>query len=1008
MYQSKEGCTFYDQMYNQVVHINTVGGALEFTDIAHEVSVAEDPQVQNALQVTFRVTGMDCSTCACSVEKVVRQIPGVVDSTISVLNNKALVLYQPASLNEKHIQKAIEDAGFEATLLEDYMKGRPARICRLRIIGMTCTACSSTIEDSLKKLSGVQKCCVALATEEAEISYDIRQIDPQQLIDAVEDMGFEAQLKNAGEDRDQVCLQLQGVNSIGAMKAIERSLQALPGVKSVEINANRDKVIVGYDPDLSGPRYFIEAVDQTKYELAQFKASLINQNLGSSRQERSKEVKRSGKYLLWSCILGVPVFLLSMVFMYIPKVKDKLDERLVNMLTIGELLRWVFCTPVQFIVGWQFYVGAYNSLRHGSANMDVLVALGTNAAYFYSLYSMIRAATSMNFRSIDFFETSAMLICFILLGKFLKVLAKGKTSEAIAKLMELAPEKATLLILDDGGNIMVERQISSDLIQRNDIIKVIPGDKIPTDGLVIWGKSHVNESMLTGEPRPVTKRIGDKVFRGTMNQVGMLHLRATHVGSETTLAKIVRLVETAQMQKAPVQMLADTISKYFVPMVVMVAFVTWLAWYIAGLVGSYPKSWIPPSMGEFELSLQFGISVLVIACPCALGLATPTAVMVGTGKGASLGVLIKGGLALQNAHKVKCVVFDKTGTLTTGKPIVVGTKCFTTTALMDFYNIVASAEANSEHPLAKAIVEHTKNLRSINDNSTMSNLLVAEDFQSVTGQGIRALVNNKQVVVGNRQMMVASDISIPEDVNKHLKDVEKEARTGVLVAFDAEIVGLIAISDPVKPEAKEVVSMLGTLGLRTIMVTGDNWGTAKSIAKEVGIESVTAEVPPHGKVEKIRQLQADGLAVAMVGDGINDAPALVAADVGMAIGAGTDIAIEAADIVLVRSNLVDVITAIDLSRKTFFRIKLNYIWAFGYNILGIPIAAGVLFPFTGFRFPPWVAGAAMATSSLSVVCSSLLLRYYVPPKQPSALTTEEMKSEFPGSKAEYFKSDGIV
>ncbi|KAH9290559.1 hypothetical protein KI387_034676 [Taxus chinensis] len=764
-------------MYNQVVHISTVGGALEFTDAAHEVRIADDPQVENALQVTFRVTGMECSTCACSVEKVVRQIPGVVDSTVSVLNNRALVVYHPASLNEKHIQKAIEDAGFEATLLQDYMKQRPARVCRLQIIGMTCTACSSSIETSLKKLAGVQKCCVALATEEAEISYDIRQIDPEQLIDAVEDMGFEAQLKSAGEDRDQVCLQLQGVNSVGAMKTIELLLQALPGVKSVEINTSGDKVLVGYDPDLTGPRCFVETVDQAKHESAQFRASLINQNLGSSRQERSKEIKQHGQYLLWSCIFGVPVFFLSMVFMYVPKIKDKLDERIVNMLTIGELLRWVLCTPVQLIVGWQFYVGAYNSLRHGSANMDVLVALGTNAAYFYSLYSLIRAATSKSFRCIDFFETSAMLICFILLGKFLKVLAKGKTSEAIVKLMELAPETATLITLDDEGNIMVEREISSDLIQRNDIIKVIPGEKIPTDGMVMWGQSHVNESMLTGEPHPVTKRIGDKVFRGTINQVGRLHLIATHVGSETALSKIVRLVEAAQMQKAPVQMLADRISKYFVPMVVMVAFVTWIAWYIAGIVGSYPKSWIPPSMDEFELALQFGISVLVIACPCALGLATPTAVMVGTGKGASLGVLIKGGLALQSAHKVKCVVFDKTGTLTAGKPIVVGTKIFTNIAPKDFYNIVASAEVNSEHPLAKAIVEHTKNSNEDNE-STTSELFQAEDFQSVTGQGIKAVVDNKQVLVGNRQMMVASGISVPEDVDMHLKDIEKEARTG--------------------------------------------------------------------------------------------------------------------------------------------------------------------------------------------------------------------------------------
>eukprot|EP01018_Ginkgo_biloba_P006368 Gb_15082 [translate_table: standard] len=1002
-------------MFNQAAGINIVdaqncknGNGVAVAENSQNVVHKDNLEVRKA---TFGVTGMECSACACSIDKAVKRIPGVLDATVSVLNNKAVVGYHPASLHEGVIREAIEDAGFQATLIEDRITERSATICRLRILGMTCTACSSSVESVLEKLTGVQKCCVALATEEAEIHYDIKQIGYKQLIDAVEDMGFEAQLISAGEDTDKVHLNLQGVHSTEAMRVIELSLQALPGVKSVEINANGDKVVVSYDPDLTGPRCLIETIDHTEYASTHFKASL-SQISGMSGQDRSKEVRKSKQYFLWSCVFTVPVFLLSMVLMYIPRVKDGLNTKLVNMLTKGELLRWVLSTPVQFIIGWQFYVGAYNSLRHGSANMDVLVALGTNAAYFYSFYLLLRAATSKHFRGTDFFETSAMLISFILLGKFLKVLAKGKTSEAIAKLMELAPKTATLLTLDDNGNIIVEREISSELIQRNDVIKVIPGEKIPTDGLVIWGESHVNESMLTGEPTPVPKKMGDKVFGGTMNETGGLHLKATHVGAETTLSQIVRLVEAAQMGKAPVQRLADRISKYFVPLVVMVAFITWLAWYIAGKMGSYPKSWIPPPMDEFELALQFGISVLVIACPCALGLATPTAVMVATGKGASLGVLIKGGQAIQTARKVKCVVFDKTGTLTTGKPVVVGTQLFKMTDLTTFYDIVASAEANSEHPLAKAIIEHAKERRK-EAESDRSKLLEAQEFQSVTGQGIKALVNKKKVVVGNRQMIVGSGISIPEDVDKHLQTIEQLARTGVLVAIESEIVGVIGISDPVKPEAKDVVSILGSLGIKSIMVTGDNWGTAKAIAKEVGIGSVIAEVLPDGKAEKVKELQMAGIPVAMVGDGINDSPALVAADVGMAIGAGTDIAIEAADIVLVRSNLEDVITAIDLCRKTFLRIKLNYMWAFGYNILGIPIAAGVLFPSTGFRLPPWVAGAAMATSSLSVVCSSLLLRYYLPPKELTALRqdTPQFSTTKTADRAiseDHLKLDGVV
>eukprot|EP01018_Ginkgo_biloba_P026263 Gb_22737 [translate_table: standard] len=933
---------------------------------------------------TFNVTGMLCAACSGSVEKAVKRLPGILDATASVLQNKALVAYRPAFINEEAIREAIEDAGFQAALVEDTGNDISTTVCRLRINGMTCTACSSSVESTLKKVAGVQKASVALATEEAEIHYDFKQVNYKQLMDEVQDIGFEAELISAGEDRDKVQLKLEGVDSLEGMELIELSLQALVGVKSVEMDPKGEKVVVSYDPDLTGPRTFIEAIKHTGSELNHFKAKLF-QNSGLGRHDRSKEIKQYGKYFLWSLMFALPVFLLSMVFMYIPKVKDQLDKKVINMLTIGELLRWILSTPVQFIIGRRFYVGAYKALRHGSANMDVLVALGTNAAYFYSVYSVIRAASSENFRGTDFFETSALLISFILLGKFLEVLAKGKTSEAIAKLMDLAPKTATLLELDEGGNVVSECEISSQLIQRNDVIKTVPGEKIPTDGVVIWGQSHVNESMLTGEPLPVAKRIGDKVIGGTMNESGVLHIRATHVGSETALSQIVRLVEAAQMAKAPVQKLADRISKYFVPLVVMAAFVSWLAWFVAGKVGSYPKSWIPSSMDEFELALQFGISVLVIACPCALGLATPTAVMVATGKGASQGVLIKGGQALESARKVKCVVFDKTGTLTRGRPVVVGTQLFKNMGLRHFYDLVSSAEVNSEHPLAKAIVECGRKLRGDTIHEGTPQFYETSSFQSITGQGIKALVNSKQVVIGNRKIMVESGISIPEEVDEHLRLVEELARTGVSVAIERELVGVIAISDPVKPEAKNVIRILSSMGLKCIMVTGDNWGTAKAIAKEVGIQSVIAEVLPNGKAEKVKELQMSGLPVAMVGDGINDSPALVAADVGMAIGAGTDIAIEAADIVLVRSNLEDVITAIDLSRKTFFRIKLNYVWAFGYNVMGIPIAAGVLFPHIGFRLPPWVAGAAMATSSVSVVCSSLLLRYYRRPKELDAI-----------------------
>ncbi|XP_020586795.1 probable copper-transporting ATPase HMA5 [Phalaenopsis equestris] len=670
-----------------------------------------------------------------------------------------------------------------------------------------------------------------------------------------------------------------------------------------------------------------------------------------------------------------------MVLMYIPGIKNALDMKVVNMLSIGELLKWILSTPVQFIIGRRFYVGSYNALRHGSPNMDVLIALGTNVAYFYSVYSVLRAATSRDFDSNDFFETSSMLISFILLGKYLEVLAKGKTSEAIAKLMDLAPETAMLMIYDEDGNIVSEREIGSRLIQHNDVIKVMPGAKIACDGFVIWGQSHVNESMITGEARPVAKRKGDNVIGGTVNENGVLHVRATHVGSESALSQIVRLVESAQMAKAPVQKYADRISKYFVPLVILLSLLTWLTWFLVGKYNGYPKSWIPSSMDSFQLALQFGISVMVIACPCALGLATPTAVMVGTGVGASQGVLIKGGQALESAHKVNCIVFDKTGTLTTGKPVVLSTRLLKNMALRDFYEYVAAAEANSEHPLAKAIVEYAKKF-SEEENYAWPQ---AQNFISVTGHGVKAIIGNKELIVGNKSLMLNSGIEIPDQASELLMEAEEVAQTGILVAMNKEIVGVISISDPLKPGAQDVISILKSMNVRSIMVTGDNWGTAKAIAEEVGIATIVAQAKPAEKAEKVKELQMSGLTVAMVGDGINDSPALVSADVGMAIGAGTDIAIEAADIVLMKSNLEDVITAIDLSRKTFSRIRMNYVWALGYNIIGIPIAAGVLFPLTRFRLPPWAAGAAMAASSVSVVMWSLLLKNYRRPKKLDSL-----------------------
>ncbi|KMT12094.1 hypothetical protein BVRB_5g100480 [Beta vulgaris subsp. vulgaris] len=934
----------------------------------------------------FSVIGMTCSACAGSVEKAIKRLPGIREAVVDVLNNRVQVIFYPSFVNEEKIcETIIEDVGFEAALIEDESSEGSNQVVRVHIKGMTCTTCANSIEVSLHGVQGIKKAQVALATEEAEIHYDPKLVSYNEVLKAVEDSGFEAVLISTGEDRSKVQLKVDGLSSEDSWEIIESSLRELPGVQAMDIDPTLQKISLFYKPDMTGPRNFIEVIESTG--LGGFKAMIFPEERGRD-SHRKGEIKQYYRSFLWSLIFTTPVFLTSMVFMYIPGIKHVFDTKIVKMLTVGEILRWILATPVQFIIGWRFYYGSYKALRHCSANMDVLIALGTNAAYFYSVYIVLRAATSTQFKGTDFFETSSMLISFVLLGKYLEVLAKGKTSAAIAKLMDLAPETAILLTLDTDGNVINEREIDSRLIQKNDVLKVIPGAKVACDGFVIWGQSYVNESMITGESRPVPKRKGDMVIGGTMNQNGVLHIKATRVGSETALSQIVRLVESAQMAKAPVQKLADRISRYFVPLVIVLSFSTWLVWFLAGKFNSYPDSWIPSSMDSFELALQFGISVMVIACPCALGLATPTAVMVGTGIGASQGVLIKGGQALETAHKVNCIVFDKTGTLTEGKPVVVSTRLLRQMVLQDFYELVAATEINSEHPLAKAVVEYANKFGEDEENQTWPE---ARDFVAITGHGVKAIVRNQEILVGNKSLMFDQKVSIPAEAKELLAEAEDLAQTGILVSIDGTLAGVIAVSDPLKPSARDVISILKSMNVKSIVVTGDNKGTANSIAKQVGIETVIAEAKPEQKAEKVKELQAEGYIVAMVGDGINDSPALVAADVGMAIGAGTDIAIEAADIVLMKNNLEDVITAIDLSRKTFSRIRWNYIWALGYNVLGIPIAAGILFPSFRFRLPPWIAGAAMAASSVSVVCWSLLLKNYKRPKKLDSLDVHEIR-----------------
>ncbi|KAI3882981.1 hypothetical protein MKX03_028714 [Papaver bracteatum] len=904
----------------------------------------------------FRIGNVKYSSRVTSIESALGKVTGIESVTVSALQGQAVVKYVPEFINVKAIKEAIEYLGFQVIEFPEDMA-----VCRLRIKGMSCTSCSGSIERALLMVDGVETAVVSLSLEEAKIHFDPILTDSDELMQAIADAGFEAELMISVNDGNTVQLQLEGIRCDEDLTIIRSSLESVQGVNHVEMEMESNKVIIMYDSDFTGPRSLIECIQEAGKIPNSYDAILYVPPSGR-KEERQNEILGYRNLFLWSFLFSAPVVIFSVVIPVLHPYGNWLLYKVHNMLTVGMLLRWILCTPVQFIIGRRFYIGSYYALKRGSANMDVLVALGTSAAYFYSLYVLIAALTSQSFEGMDIFETSAMLITFIILGKYLEVLAKGKTSDALAKLNKLAADTALLLSFDGDENVISEDEISTSLLQKHDVIKIVPGAKVPIDGIVTKGQSHVNESMITGEARPVAKKPGDKVIGGTVNENGCVLVKVTHVGSETALSQIVQLVEVAQLAKAPVQKLADQISRVFVPVVVVAAILTLLAWFITGEAAVYPKEWIPKGMSSFELALQFGISVLVVACPCALGLATPTAVMVATGKGASQGVLIKGGNALQKAHKVKTVVFDKTGTLTVGKPVVVSMKIFSSIPIQEFCDIAEAVEVNSEHPIAKAVVQHAKNLHQMYA-STLEHIAEVEDFEVHAGYGVSGKIGDKLVLVGNKRLMVACNVPINSEVEYYMSESEQLA----------EAVEVLNI------KYFQVISFLKSMNITSILVTGDNSATANSIAKEVGIVTVFAETDPLGKADKIKDLQLNGMAVAMVGDGINDSPALAASDVGMAIGAGTDVAIEAADIVLMNSNLEDVVTAIDLSRKTLARIRLNYLWALGYNVLGMPIAAGVLFPFTGIRLPPWLAGAAMAASSISVVCSSLLLQSYKKP-----------------------------
>jgi len=725
-------------------------------------------------------------------------------------------------------------------------------------------------------------------------------------------------------------ISISGMHCASCAQNIKSRLKKLKGVNSANVNFATEKATVEFDEGITSQEEISNVIEELGYSIIKETAE-EKEPVDREKEAREKEITTLKKLFLLSLILSIPIFILSF------------PEWFNVIIPYQNLVLLALATPVQFIVGWRFYKGAFSALKARTASMDSLIAVGTSAAYFYSAL----VALTPYFGEFTYFDTSAILITFIILGKWFEAITKGKASEAIKKLVGLQPKIAT--VIRKGK----ELQIPIHAVLVGDIVLVKPGQKIPVDGIVIEGFSSVDESMVTGESIPVEKKKGDKVIGATINKHGSFKFKATKIGKDTVLSQIIKLVEEAQGSKAPIQRIADKVSSIFVPAVIIIAIISFLLWF---LVFSQ----------TFVFSLSIFIAVLIIACPCALGLATPTAIMVGTGKAAENGILIKTAEALENAKRITTIVFDKTGTLTKGSPSVTDIIPTGRIEEKELLSYAAIAEKNSEHPLAEAIISKAKEEK--------IKVPEAQSFQAIPGYGIIARYSKKEILFGNRNLMKKYKIKI-EGMEKKIIELEEEGKTAMILALNKKIIGLIAVADTPKEFSKETVRKLHEMGKEVIMITGDNKRTANAIAKQLGIDRVLAEVLPQEKEKEIGKLQRKGRIVAMVGDGINDAPALAKADIGIAIGAGTDVALETGQIVLIKNDLRDVITAIDLSNYTLKKIKQNLFWAFFYNSIGIPVAAGILFPF-GILLNPMIAGAAMAFSSVSVVSNSLLMKRY--------------------------------
>lgn len=1016
----------------------------------------EDTKDAPITTTTLAVEGMTCGACTSAVEGGFKDVPGVKSFSISLLSERAVVEHDATILSAEQIAEIIEDRGFGATIVESNTATPPSKTRKSRrestskkekiatttiaIEGMTCGACTSAVEGGFKDLEGLVQFNVSLLAERAVVIHDPSKLPAEKIAEIIEDRGFDAKIIStqlgSGQQATATTSQFKlfGVASAADATGLETKLSSLPGVNSATVSLAKNRLTISHQPNIAGLRALVDLIESQGYN------ALVADNDDNNAQleslAKTREITEWRTAFKTSLSFAIPVFLISMVFpMLIPILDFGRYVVLFPGLYLGDIVCLLLTIPVQFGIGKRFYVSAYKSMKHGSPTMDVLVVLGTSAAFFFSIAAMIVSVMlPPHTRPSTIFDTSSMLITFITLGRFLENRAKGQTSKALSRLMSLAPSMATIYAdpiaaekaAEDWntneakteqaqeGNAAEEKVIPTELIQVGDIVILRPGDKIPADGTVTRGETYVDESMVTGEAMPVLKRKGSLLIGGTVNGAGRVDFRVTRAGRDTQLSQIVKLVQDAQTTRAPIQRLADTIAGYFVPFILALGFLTFATWMVLSHVLSHPpKIFVDEkSGGKFMVCVKLCISVIVFACPCALGLATPTAVMVGTGVGAENGILVKGGAALETATKITQVVLDKTGTITVGKMSVAKINLVSTWEDTEaqkklWWSIVGLSEMGSEHPIGKAILAAAKEELGVGSDGTIDGSI--GDFEAAVGSGISALVEPAtgaertrfKILVGNVRFLKKNNVSVPQEAIDSSEEANIKAAgssktssagtTNIFIAIDGSYSGHLCLADTVKDSAIAAIAALHRMGIKTAIVTGDQRPTAIAVARIVGIpsENVHAGVTPDQKQDIIRDFQSRGECVAMVGDGINDSPALATADVGIAMAGGTDVAMEAADVVLMRPNdLMDIPASIQLARSIFRRIKLNLSWACGYNLVGLPFAMGLFLPF-GYHLHPMAAGAAMAASSVSVVGSSLLLKFWKRPRWMDDALLEE-------------------